>query len=389
MDTGGSIYQSRLKAFNDGLNNTTQAIHQYAAAFQDGQRIAKDKTKTAAEKAEAQRQALLTQVSGFGSGIEGFANSYTNGIDHLNEVRHGFVQRNYVAKSGKLIAQQIQNLRGPPQDAEAALDPRLAAANALEKGDEVEDGEAHVVGAEGGVLKEEAHGGAGAVGLADEGAEGVADAGRAARGGAIEGFPVFNRRAALKGMGYDGADADQFINRLYNPTPGDPDPKGAAADVVKGAEPEPVAGAAKPVAGAEPEPEEGAARPVAAEALGEEGDVTLGEEEKAVGKSAEGAAEGAAKGLGEGAKIAEGLDDALPEVDEIAATTAEVPFVGEAVGALGGLVQLGSAIASAFGGGEGSSKPAAPKEDTADDGEVQNFSAGQIGGDFSVSASGR
>lgn len=361
---GTTVYQSRLLAFNEGLRNTTQAINQYSAAFQDAQRIAKDKTKSAAEKAEAARQAVLSQVSGFGSGIEGFANSYTNGINHLNEVRHGFVQRNYVAKSGKLIAQQIQNLKDGLGD---NVDPRLVAANVLDKSGSVEDGAAHVVGSEGGVLSDISHGGAGTTGITDVGSE-IADGARSV----TDGFPTFSRSQVLQDMGYDREGAGDLISSLFKP--GDPAALDRLSEMVNSSTSAPV---------------EGAARPVVAETLGAEPDVSLGEETSKIGSTIGKAGGDAAKGLGEGAKIAEGLDDVLPEVDELAATTAEVPVVGEAVGAIGGLIQLGTAIASAFGGGEGSSKPVGPKIDMADDGEVQNFAAGQVGGDFSVSGSGR
>lgn len=373
---GSTVYESRLNSFNEGLRNTTQAINQYSAAFQDAQRIARDKTKSAAEKAEAARQAMLSQVSGFGSGIEGFANSYTNGIDHLNEVRHGFVQRNYVAKSGKLIAQQIQNLKDGLGD---NVDPRVLSANVLDKGRSwkmvldkarsVEDGAAHVVGSEGGVLSDISHGGAGATGITDVGSE-IADGARTA----TQGFPTFSRSQALQDMGYDREGAGDLISSLFKPGPGDAAQLDRVSEMINSSRAAPV---------------DGAARPVVAQTLGAEPDVSLGEETSKIGSTIGKAGGDAAKGLGEGAKIAEGLDDVLPEVDELAATTAEVPIVGATIGTIGGLIQLGTAIASAFGGGEGSSKPAGPKIDTADDGEVQNFSAGQVGGDFSVSGSGR
>jgi len=328
----GALYQGRLKQFNDGLNNTTLAVNQFASAFRDAQRVARDATASAQEKKDAERKAFLSQVSGFGSGIEGFANSYTNGVDHLNEVRHGFVRRNFMAKNTKALAQQLQDVRSAI-GSKGEIDPRTAAANRLtgrisqplqEVGEAVEH-TASDVGEGGSSLPPIS---ARLQNLADE----ATAADPAAAGASI-------RQRLLQGA----QDLRDQLSSMNNSLGNGSDPEEATKTIAK----------------------------ETAE-LGDEPSVDIGSKASAIGKETE--------------DVVKGLDDALPEVDAAEATTAEIPVVGEAVGAVGGLIQLGSALADAFG-GEDTSKPVAPKVDTAGDGEQLTFAPGQVGGDFAVSRS--
>jgi len=328
----GALYQGRLKQFNDGLNNTTLAVNQFASAFRDAQRVARDATASAQEKKDAERKAFLSQVSGFGSGIEGFANSYTNGVDHLNEVRHGFVRRNFMAKNTKALAQQLQDVRSAI-GSKGEIDPRTAAANRLtgrisqplqEVGEAVEH-TASDVGEGGSSLPPIS---ARLQNLADE----ATAADPAAAGASI-------RQRLLQGA----QDLRDQLSSMNDSLGNGSDPEEATKTIAK----------------------------ETAE-LGDEPSVDIGSKASAIGKETE--------------DVVKGLDDALPEVDAAEATTAEIPVVGEAVGAVGGLIQLGSALADAFG-GEDTSKPVAPKVDTAGDGEQLTFAPGQVGGDFAVSRS--
>lgn len=328
----GALYQGRLKQFNDGLNNTTLAVNQFASAFRDAQRVARDATASAQEKKDAERKAFLSQVSGFGSGIEGFANSYTNGVDHLNEVKHGFVRRNFMAKNTKALAQQLQDVRSAI-GSKGEIDPRTAAANRLtgriseplqEVGEAVEH-TASDVGEGGSSLPPIS---ARLQNLADE----ATGADPATAGGSI-------RQRLLQGA----QDLRDQLSSMNDSLGNGSDPEEATKTIAK----------------------------ETAE-LGDEPSVDIGSKASAIGKETE--------------DVVKGLDDALPEVDAAEATTAEIPVVGEAVGAVGGLIQLGSALADAFG-GEDTSKPVAPKVDTAGDGEQLTFAPGQVGGDFAVSRS--
>lgn len=363
--TGGQVYESRLKTFNDGINNTTQAVNQYAAAFRDAQAIARDTTKSAAEKAEALRQATIQKISGAGSGIEGFANSYTNGVNHLNEVRHGFIQNNFIAKSGKLVAQQLAGLR-----ADQTLDPRAVAANKLSvKPSSVENDLAHGAGDEGGALSEASHGGAGASGFLESGNEILDDYAKGASG-------ITDKYASsLRDMGMPEERVQRLVSDLAEPQSGDVESLQSLANMVDtsgGSGGEVAAQSARAVA------------PQITQALGEEPEVGLGQEASKITTEASTVASDASKGINTAAKVAQGINEVLPEVDDVAAATAEVPVVGEAVGALGGLLQLGSSIASAFG-GQGNDTIAKPGEDEALDGEHMSFAPGQVGGNFNVS----
>ena len=363
--TGGQIYESRLKTFNDGINNTTQAVNQYAAAFRVAQAIARDATKTAAEKAEALRQATIQKISGAGSGIEGFANSYTNGVNHMNEVRHGFVQRNFIAKSGKLVAQQLAGLRS-----DQSLDPRLVAANKMSiKPSSVQNGLAHAVGEEGGSLSEETHGGAGSSGFLESGSDILDDYAKGASG-------ITDKYASsLRDMGMPEERVQQLIGDLAEPQSGDIESLKSLADMVDtsgGSGARVVAQSARPVA---PQP---------TQVLGEEPEVGLGQEASKITSEVSTATKDVSKGVNTATKVAQGIDEVLPEVDDAAAATAEVPVVGEAVGALGGLLQLGASLDSAFG-GKGEDTIAKPGEDEALDGETMSFAPGQVGGNFNVS----
>jgi hypothetical protein len=506
---GGSIYANNLKQFNDGLNNTTLAVNQFAAAYRDAKRIALDDRATAQEKADAAKEALLTEISGFGSGIEGFANSYTNGVNHLNEVRHGFIRRNFMARNTKALSQKLEDLKSAFAQRGGAINPREVAANKLVKGIQPLGGQEELSAAKSKVSD--------AVGEGDKvgstAAERLANLASSAAGDEGEEVAVNTareirraaRRARLgarvddlaKAFGAkrtsDGRwdttglkpvrqklirnaqniadnikseaaslgqpNAEQVAQNIANPSgptgggppvqegapteaePRAPIEEGAPREAAPSAPAEegapregeqqqqPQQGQGPPREAEEEEPESRAPRVPAEEGelgeLGEEGG-ELGElgELGQLGGELEGggelgglggalggvlgdigklgpeggiseildAAENAGKessNIGSKAettgaktnKVMQSLDEALPEVDAAEATTAEIPYVGEAVGVIGGLIQLGTAIAGAFGAG---TAPAPPPPETSED---VNFAPGQVGGDFSVSRS--